>query len=389
MVYVMNDLQIERWNVPIPMKLITKTESIDIKTPVQRVLQMLDKYPAIIVNKNNGYYGVIDSRSIHRARGALNVSKNQSIERYTEHITPITSKTNMNEVLMQFMKTHSKAIPFLLNKRVVGVFDRSTMLKIMLSLRMLDDIQVKDIMNSPIIAIDSSSTLAQAKNVMENNRINRVVVIKDKKLYGMLTYFRLIKNYSRINERLPERKTEAYNQNDVLVADVAEKSPKIVSLEKNLSYAVRQLIEQDISSLIVTNNRNMPVGIISATDIIDNMVARRRIEENRIFISGLDSNTKEYEEEIMEEIKFFISKVEDMKGDHVEYANVHIRKIKQKMYDIQVRMGLQNGRVISSHITDFILERTLKEALDILKKNIIKDKERYITIKKIGDTSKE
>ncbi len=244
-------------------------------------------------------------------------------------------------------------------------------------------------MNSPIIAIDSNSTLAQAKSVMENSRINRVIVVKDEKLYGMLTYFKLIKNYSSINERLPERKMRTYSQNDVLVADIAEKSPKVVSSEKSLSYAVRQLIEQDISSLIVTNNRSMPVGIISATDIIDNMVARRRIEENRIFISGLDSNMKEYESEILEEIKSFISKIEDMKGDRVEYANIHIRKIKQKIYDIQIRIGLQNGRVISSHVTDFILERTLNEALDVLKKNIIKDKERYITVKKLSNVDRE
>ncbi len=389
MVHVMEEPQIERWNVSIPMKLITKTESVDIKTPIQKVLQMLEKYPAVIVNKNNSYYGIVDSRSIHRARGALSTSKNQSIERYVERISPIDSKTNMNNVLMQFMKTRTKAIPFILNKRIVGVFDRSTMLKIMLSLRMLDNIFVKDIMNSPIIAIDSNSTLAQAKAVMENSRINRVIVVKDEKLYGMLTYFKLIKNYSSINERLPERKMRTYSQNDVLVADIAEKSPKVVSSEKSLSYAVRQLIEQDISSLIVTNNRSMPVGIISATDIIDNMVARRRIEENRIFISGLDSNMKEYESEILEEIKSFISKIEDMKGDRVEYANIHIRKIKQKIYDIQIRIGLQNGRVISSHVTDFILERTLNEALDVLKKNIIKDKERYITVKKLSNVDRE
>lgn len=372
----------ERWNSQIPMKLITKTQFVDVKTPVQKVLQLLSEYSAVIINKNQKYYGVVDSRSIQRSRVALELPRGQSIERFVDHVTPINSKVEFQELIQSFLKTRGKAIPVLLNGKIVGLLDRVTVLKMLLSFRMLGDIKIRDIMASPLIAIDSNATLAQAKAVMEYNNVNRVVVIKDKKMHGLLTYFRLVKDFSNTNERLPEMKTKVYAPSQIIVSDIVEHSPKTIRADKDVASAVRLLLEENISSLVVVNDKELPVGMISSTDIFDGVLAKKRLEDNRIFISGLDVNTKEFEDEIRSEITSFIAKIEQMRAERVEYVNMHIKRIKNKTYDIQMRVSMKNGGVVSAHITDFLLERTLKEAIDVLRHSIIKQKERNIAIKK-------
>ncbi len=373
----------------IPLELITKTESVDARTHISKAIQMLEKYPALIVNNGKEYYGIFDSRSISKSGAELKFQKNQTVEKYTTKVDPAVRKTTINELISYFYSSRIKALPFSDNKKIIGVLDRNTLLKMLLSFKMLEGIKVNEIMSSPVIAIDKNASLSQAMAAMEEKRINRILVMDGKTLQGMLTYFGLIQRYSDINERLPEFETKSYNPSGISISEIIEKNPKTIDSEDELTNATRKLANNNISSLIVVDKKQKPVGILTVSDILENLIARMKIEENRIFLTGFDKDTREFEPEIKEELKDFVSTIEKTRAQKVDYLMLHLKKVKGKLYDIKIKVAIKKEGILSAHITDFMLERTLKEAIDTLKKNVLKEKEKLITMKKKTSTESE
>lgn len=76
------------------------------------MLPLLERYPALIVNKNGEYYGVIDSGSLYKARGQLKFQKGQTIERYVSKVAKIEKNTAIDEIMLTFYRAAAKALPF-------------------------------------------------------------------------------------------------------------------------------------------------------------------------------------------------------------------------------------------------------------------------------------
>lgn len=373
----MYSANIEKEQDEIPKELVTKTEIVDVKMPMSKAMQLLSVYPALIVTGNRQYRGILDARSIYKAHGLITLNPNQSIEKYIDKLPTVQNNTKVDELVKEFYNSKTKALPFVSNGKFVGVLSRDTLLKMILSLKFLDGVAVKDAMTSPVIGVNEDIGVSQAKTVMENNRVNRLLVFRKGKPEGIITYFMLLKNYSTMKEGLPEKKSSKYPIGGMRIADFIEENPKIVQQNKDLAYAARLMVENQISSLVVVDAKNRPVGILTSTDLLESVMAKRRLAENRIFVSGFDDQTIEYEDEIRDQIRELVAKIEKG-GEEVEYVVMHIKRIKSKIYDIRIRVSMSRRGIISAHMTDFLLDKTFNEALRTLKKDIMKAKEKRI-----------
>lgn len=360
--------------------MIAKTETVDVKTPLSKVLPLLGRYPAVIVRKNKEYYGVVDSRSIFRAGAPLKLQKNQSIERYVSKVPSLERGMQIDDVILSFYKAGVEALPFAENGTTIGVLDRGTLLKILLSLRLLDGIRISEVMSTPMIAVGDRIAMAQAKAVMENSRVSRLAVLHEGKFTGMLTYYALLKNYAH-SEALPEMKSSRHSPADVEISKAVEPNPRSASQDRDLAYAARSMVENGVSSLVITDGRDTPIGMLTIRDILEAVLARRRIGESRVFISGLDGETKEYEAELRGELKQLMSKIEG-KEIKMDYITMHIKKVRANRYDIKVRAAIRGRSTISAHVTDFLLERTFKKALAVLRRDILEEKGRVLAARK-------
>jgi len=56
----------------------------------------------------------------------------------------------------------------------------------------LNEMVAQDIMTSPVITIDYDRTLQEALKIMRQNRIRRLVVIKDASIFGLVTERRVL-----------------------------------------------------------------------------------------------------------------------------------------------------------------------------------------------------
>ncbi len=360
----------------IPKELISKVSVFDSKVPITKVIPAIQKNEAVLINKQGVFYGVIDTRAIYKAGMRLKLSKDMSAERFAVRTPKVMRSTGMNDLISYFYKVQAKALPFVSDGKIIGVIKRSTLLKMMLSLSLIEkSVQVGNIMTSPILAIASDANLSQAKAAMEKNKVKRLVVLDNGKFSGLLTHSDMVIKYASTNERAPEIRKNIYSPSNIPISGIYNKNPAIFNADASIKDAIKLMIERGISSLIIMRH-NAPVGILTVSDILEYLISQRGIEENRILLSGFDEKTYQYMGEVRDSVKEFLSKTEKIKGAGINYISIRVRSIKSDQYEIKIRASLKSFGTLQVHETDFLLDRTLAKALEKLKKEVIRLKEK-------------
>ncbi len=367
----------------IPEGLISETKSFDSKTPVTSIVQAIKRYEAVIVNNDKGYYGIIDSRTIYKSFQSLIAQRKDAADKYAVKVPRVTDATPIDDVVYYFAKSRVKALPYMKGGKTVGVLRRSTLLKVLLSLGQLTGMTVSEAMVSPLIGIDVNATVSQAKAAMKDNKINRIAVMDHDRLLGIVTNYDFFDRYFRQQERLPQRKSDMFSASNIRLDSIVNRNMRMIDSARGLSDAVRDMVENKVSSLVVTKG-SKPVGILTELDVIVSAMAKGQAATNRIFISGLTPETYEYEDEIREMLDSFLSKIERLRNVNVEYISLVVRKFKTKSYELHARLALSGkSGIINKHVEGHIFERTLSQLLDLLAQDVQKNKEKYLSVRKV------
>ncbi len=366
----------------IPESLISKTQVFDAKTPITKIVPAVQEYDAIVVNKSNEYFGIIDFGIIYKYFKDLKLPKAEAASKFATRVPRITDSTSIDDVIDYFHKARTKALPYVKNNKISGILTRSTMIKILLSMNRISGLTVQSAMSTPLIAIDANATVSQTRNAMRNNKVNRLAVLDGNSFVGIVTNYDLVKGYLKMNERLPERKSYTSSPSNLRLSDIVQRNPRTIDQSRPLEDAVRNMVENNISSLIVTKG-DKPVGIVTDLDIIISASAQGAGEGDNIFISGLDADTYQFEDELRDTLKVFIAKTEKFNRTDVNYISVVVKKFRTKSYEISARLSFGKESTLNIHTTGYIFERTMADLLDNLSKEIKKKKEKYITLRKV------
>ncbi len=359
----------------IPDELVTKVPAFDIGERLANILPAIQKYDAVLVSKDNKPYGIIDDKTLFSKRFRLKFDKNETIKKYARIVPRITDSTSIDDAMVYFYKTRVKGLPYVKDGKLRGMLKRETILKVMLSTGLAIGDKVSSIMTSPAFAIDATANLAQAKAAMDKNKISRLLVLENNKFMGIITKSDIINFTTKGNEKLPELKTKAYTPSNVPISSIVNKNPVVISSNAEIPDAIRLLVENGVSSLVVVN-RQTPVGIITVTDILERSISSRRVDQNSIIITGLDQYTYQYEDEIKEEAKNFVAKVNKLRGFGINYITLRVKRIKSDTYEIKARVSYGKSKMISIQASDYLLDKTLSKLLKNLRDEIIRKKER-------------
>ncbi|MGC8651913.1 MAG: CBS domain-containing protein [Candidatus Micrarchaeia archaeon] len=368
----------------IPDELITKTASFDYNTPITEVIQALGRYEAVIIKKDKSYYGIIDSRALYRGKPGLRVSKGEKAGRFAVRVPKISDSTSIDDVIYYFYTGRVKALPYIKGNSIKGVLGRKTLLEMLLSLGILKGMRVDEAMSTPVLALSYQASLAQAEAAMRENKVNRLVVIdENSSVRGIITHYDIIKNFAKTEERLPEMKTVSYSPANVQIGGIMESNAQTISTGSDVADAVRRFVENNISSVIVVKG-SRPIGMLTVIDVLEHIIATRRIEKKRIFVSGLDSSTYDYEDEIRESLNQLMSKMEKLSGIRIDYVTLRIKGRKGKFYELQARVSMGKRGIVSISTTGYIFEKAFNDILYKLEESIKKIKERYLTLRKVN-----
>lgn len=374
----------------IPEEFITETAVYDHKTPITSVMNKIQSYGAIVVTKNGEYFGVVDTRGIAR-RGETRLTEKVSVGKFATKVKLLDRSTSIHDAIAEFSRSSMKALPFTEANRIKGIVKRDAIMRAVLSLHLLGGISVEEAMSAPVIAIDSGASVAQAKSTMNSYKVNRLVVVQQKKLYGIITYSDIIKNFTTLAIRVPSptdtRKLD--KASSVSVGDTSVRNVYTVGYNAPIENALRMLIENNISSLVVLRGE-APVGMLTIRDILERVVASSKEPEQRVIISGLDEQTKEYEADIKSSLDSLADRVDRFQKFRVEYVSVHVKHKRARNYELHGRIMMGRNGIVSTSSFGYSLEEALKSLVEKLYGSVKTKKEIIVANQKEeGELSEE
>jgi signal-transduction protein with cAMP-binding, CBS, and nucleotidyltransferase domain len=362
----------------IPTEFVSKSSIVDYKTPITQVLSDVRKYGAVVVTKDGKYLGLVDDRAIARSVGT-NMNEGASIGKVAKTGQVLGQNTSVRDAISFFYNSATKALPYLKDGKIIGIVKRDTILKAVLSLHLLQNVSVKEIMSTPLLSIDADMNLAQARSMMENDNISRLIVMSKNKFYGLLTYKNIINYSTRLEER--NQKGKSSLESNMKISDVCEKNVYMIEREKSVEDAIRSLVEHNISAVVVTKD-NAPIGIVTVKDILEAANGSQGTAHENIIISGLDESSAEYRDDISNSLKEIAEKVDRFGRFKVSAISVNFKRVKTKGYEIRARIELEKGVPIFAEADGYTLEKTLGDLEEKLYKEIKEKKNMDVTTKK-------
>lgn len=358
-------------------ELISGVGFVDYNSSVSQARQELGGMPALIVTKDGEYCGLIDSRVLTGIK-SIRTAGSEKVGKIAVRAPMVSNSSSVEDLAYYFYRLRIKNLPYVQGGKITGVVERSTLLKMLLSLHALDQVSVSEVLSAPVLAIDSTASLAQAHNTMSQNKIKRLAVLDEGRLVGLITSGLIRATYVAGGERLPEMKSKPARPSSISVESVMERNVRTIEPDRTLADAARMMIEEGAFSLVVTKGRN-PVGILTISDILETVVARRRVEERKVFLAGFDEYTYQYEESVREELKSLMSYVEQMHKLEPNYLAVHIKRVKLKGYEMQARISLGKNGVLRVHSDGESFHDAFRELVKRLKTQSIREKDELLT----------
>ncbi|MCI6774731.1 MAG: CBS domain-containing protein [Methanobrevibacter boviskoreani] len=127
------------------------------------------------------------------------------------------------------------------------------------TIRSIPKKSVIEIGSVDLLTLSPDNTIREASKIFSSNSINGAPIVVDNVAVGILTVTDVVKAI-------------AENKEDIKVSEYM--SPKVVSVNKDMSIAnaVEIMYKHKIGRLIITDDNNNPIGIVTRTDLIESMI---------------------------------------------------------------------------------------------------------------------
>ena len=208
---------------------------------------------------------------------------------------------------------------------------------------------VKGWMTSDVITVDEDTSMMKASQIMKENNIRRLPVMRKGKLVGMITD-RDIKEASPSKATTLDIHELYYLLSELKIKDLLNKNLVSVGPEETVEKAAVKMLEHRISGLPVVNDKGKVVGVITQGDIFKVLISL-----TGIYRGGIQ----------------FAFNLEDRPGSIKEVSDV-IRKHGGRMVSILTSYDMceENCRHVYIRIKE-IPEHKLKALSEELDKNFI------------------
>lgn len=209
--------------------------------------------------------------------GNIHAALNSSIEPIVNK-KPIVARTtdSLPEVMRIMAKHDIGMIPLLdVHSRIWGSLSERHLFKLFEGNQMF--VKVFEVMSKPLITLDNKATLLDVSRVMISNDVRRVPIMKEGKLWGIVTVKDVIRFLASpfVDEAMNKGLSDhLFNIN---VSKLTTLNPKTVSPEVDLSDAVKIMNANNVGSLIVISS-GVPIGILTERDLLLKLPRLRGVE---------------------------------------------------------------------------------------------------------------
>jgi CBS domain-containing protein len=139
---------------------------------------------------------------------------------------------------------------------------------------MLEQVMVRDWMNSPAITVATNTLISDAHQIMKDRGVRRLPVMDSGKLVGIITV-------GDVREASPSAATSLsiwelnYLWSKITVEEVMTKDVLTIKADKPILDAAETMLEYKVSGLPVVDDKGQVIGMITESDIFKMLVSVR------------------------------------------------------------------------------------------------------------------
>ena len=324
--------------------------------------------------------GIVSYNTLAKRRSLPMSTK---VERIMVAPPRIGETDSVPEVAEMMMSTGSRGIPVTSKRKLIGFISRIDLIESVRGMKMLSEVDVSSIMSHSPQCVLETHTLHDARALMKDLDERSVPVCESSgHLIGVVGIRDLADYFAR--ERESETRGEVVGEKEALEIEVGSlmRTPPItVPPDARLSEAVDLMIEEDVSSILVVENRE-PVGIVTQVDIIELIASFGKAEEVFVQITGLEEEPEIYDA-MYERIQKTIDKTGEILSPKI--LNIHVAQHHSKgdtsKYTMRARLATDRGLFYARHF-DWNIHKTLDGLMDQIEDFVREDKERRLDTRK-------
>ncbi|PIY89753.1 MAG: inosine-5-monophosphate dehydrogenase [Nitrosopumilales archaeon CG_4_10_14_0_8_um_filter_34_8] len=286
-------------DIPIELKSITKTPiTIPPNTNILDARDILLRYRIgrLIVKLGKKAIGIITEKDIARS---VSVFSGKPIEKIlakdimSKDLISIPPTSSIYDCAKQ-MKIHDIRSIIIQDKRenLVGVITKTDLVSTFLA-QSTASLNISKIMTKKVITVSPEDSVFEVQSVLFNSKISRVVVTKNKKPVGIITYrdfipiktFEPHKEFTNPAERdeassIPQLNEFNVNQMSYLLTfsakDIMTKDLVVTHPDNDVYTAAILMIRHGISGIPVIRNQKL-MGIITKSDIVNVLASKGKL----------------------------------------------------------------------------------------------------------------
>ncbi|WP_457752957.1 CBS domain-containing protein [Thermococcus sp.] len=335
-----------------------KFAKIDVNAPLSEAIGIFEKEDPdlILVFDRSTYKGVVTQDLIIKSHLKWDPTKAKVKDVY-KPAPVIKPRDDLSHAAKLMIETDLRSLP-------VGE-DKTDIFGVISDLAILDRVikeefgkrKVKEFMTTDVITLKPDDTVAKALATMRDHAISRIPIVNEEgKLEGLVTLHDLIIRFIKprfkaqygelVGEKIPPFSTQL---REVMIRGVITILP-----DATIREAVATMIDNRIDGLVVVNEENKVIGILTVKDLL--LPISRMFEKEAKFYLQLGGDAHILSdftrERIISDIKKFVDGYADVLGDE-GIIYLYIRRFNEKfrgvhLYQARMRVVTDRGVFVAT-----------------------------------------
>lgn len=324
--------------------------------------------------------GIVTYSTLLKKRNFPLTSKAEVVMQHFPELTELDPLTKGIEIMIN---SGLSDLPVIRNGKLVGTVHQKDILGILSKVRGLRLRQVSEIMTPSVETVREDDDVQKALSIMRGlEEKNLPVLDKQGRLTGVIGMMDIMKAVWKPKSGKKEFKSEN-RPVQLSVESVMNKPATSISLDTLVEDAIRIMIKKNISTAFVVEEGELE-GVVTLRDILEQAMSLQEREEGvYVQLTGLSIEDPDVYDSLYSVIQkglIRISKIASPKIFNAHIATYNHEGLRSK-YSVHSRLTTDKGMTFARS-DDWDLFRAMNTTLEVLEKEIKKDHEIDLTMRK-------